>query len=258
MAENYLLAPFLFIIGTVFGSFFGVLSDRLPKEKTILGRSYCDYCKKTLQGRDMIPILSYFLLQGKTRCCKKKLSFFYPSVEFITGIAFVLTWFFLGQTPGEKIIYVGIVSALIVIFFADAKYQIIPDSMQVLLILFGIFLKLTLGLPGVIFIIYSLIDGLIILAPILFLFLITRGRGMGFGDVKLAFVMGFLLGWQGGLVALYVAFITGSITGIMLMIKGKKKFKSKIAFGPFLIVGTLSMLFFHENIFYFLSRFFQI
>ena len=135
---NALLYPFLFIYGTAIGSFLNVLIDRLPNEQSIMGRSHCDYCKKTLQGIDLFPIFSFLLLKGKCRYCHKKLSYFYPFVEILTGIAFILTWMYFPvvgrtvvlQTLG-KIAGLGIISSLIVIIFADLKYQIIPDSMQV-------------------------------------------------------------------------------------------------------------------------------
>ena len=82
------------------------------------------------------------------------------------------------------------------------------------------------------------------MAPILLLWLVTKGRGMGFGDVKLAFTMGVLLGIKGGLMALYIAFVSGAVTGVILLIGKKKGLKSKIAFGPFLVIGTVIVLFY--------------
>jgi leader peptidase (prepilin peptidase)/N-methyltransferase len=93
-----------------------------------------------------------------------------------------------------------------------------------------------------------LVPSLIVLFPILFLWLITKGKGMGFGDVKFSLIMGVLLGLKGGLVALYLAFITGGIVGLILVLLKKKKLKSKIAFGPFLAIGTIIMLFFADKV----------
>ncbi|NTU74183.1 prepilin peptidase, partial [Candidatus Roizmanbacteria bacterium] len=90
----------------------------------------------------------------------------------------------------------------------------------------------------------------IVMAPILFLFLVTRGRGMGFGDVKLAFVLGFLLGWLPGLLSLYFAFIFGAIYGLGLIATHKGKMKSKIAFGPFIVLGMLIMIFFQQPVYF--------
>ncbi len=239
----------IFIFGAVFGSFFGVLIERLPKEQSILGRSHCDYCKKTLHGLDLIPIFSFIMTGGRTRCCGKKLSYFYPFLEVLTGMSFIVVWLYSGNTLIEKILYLGIISTLIVIFFADIKYQIIPDSMQVCLLIFAVGLQI-LHVGNIYSSLVSIIfSGIVVMAPILLLFLATKGRGMGFGDVKLAFGMGVLLGWLGGLVALYFGFIFGAIVGITLFLTGKKKLKSKIAFGPFLVLGILTILLFHDSIF---------
>ena len=81
---------FIFLIGSSIGSFLNVLIDRLPKNESINGRSHCDYCKKKIAWYDLFPIISFFILGGKTRCCKKKMSWQYPLIETITGISFVL------------------------------------------------------------------------------------------------------------------------------------------------------------------------
>lgn len=233
---------FLFILGTAIGSFLNVLIDRLPNEQSIGGRSHCDHCKKQLSALDLIPIFSYFLLGGKCRYCKKRISLVYPLVELITGVAFVYTWLYIDQNILEKIAFAGIISCLIVIFFADAKYRIIPDSIQIGLFLFSLIFVSIKGLHPEIFL--NLVKAsFITMLPILFLFLLTKGKGMGFGDVKLAFTMGLLLGVPLGLLAIYIGFLIGAVIGLILMINGKKGLKSKIAFGPFLVAGTAITLF---------------
>src|SRR4051812_43059867 len=86
---------FIFILGAAVGSFLNVLSDRLPEDRSIMGRSHCEKCKHTLAWYDLLPILSFFLLRGKCRYCHIKLSFYYPSVEIVTGLVFVLSWSFM-------------------------------------------------------------------------------------------------------------------------------------------------------------------
>ena len=95
---------------------------------------------------------------------------------------------------------------------------------------------------------YQLGYGIIVMLPILLIYLGTKGKGMGFGDVKLAFNMGFILSVWAGLTAIYLGFITGGIAGLYLIISRKKKLKSKIAFGPFLLFGLYMMLFFSKEI----------
>lgn len=242
----------LFILGAAIGSFLNVLIDRLPNEESIMGRSHCDYCKKQLPAWVNVPILSWFFLGGKTVCCKKPLSIQYPLIEFLTAVVFVGVGLYLHITVIDFITVIkvisllGILSTLIVIFFADAKYHIIPDSMQFLFLVFSVMYLVGEDLKPSPTYIQMVIDGLIVMAPILLLFAATLGRGMGFGDVKLAFTMGVLLGRCNGLLALYIAFIIGAVVGVIFIVVSKRKMKSTIAFGPFLVIGTAVMLFFSD------------
>ena len=214
----------LILFGLSIGSFLNVLIDRLPRGKNVItGRSVCDYCKKTLRWFELIPLLSWAIQGGRCRRCHKKLSVQYSLIELITGVGFVIL------SPSYWIIF----SSLLVIFVADLKYQIIPDSMVVV------------GIIGVIGVIGGIreIGGNVIVGMgaamfFLLLWLVTRGRAMGLGDVKFAFLMGLLLGFPGVVVACYLAFLTGAGVGVILILRGKKGLKSKIAFGPFLILGT--------------------
>ena len=202
---------FIFILGLSVGSFLNVLIDRLPEGQSIGGRSHCDYCKKTLSWQDLIPVVSWIALGGKCQYCRKKISAYYPVVEFLTGLVYVFAYLFVilsevegsnyitgldvNQIPqslrffGMTVTTLGIISSLIVIFFADLKYHIIPDEATIGVILFSLPLVLLSGLM-----VDHIIGGFILLFIIYSLFFITRGRGMGFGDVKFAFAMGLLLG----------------------------------------------------------------
>ncbi len=240
---------FLFIIGLFIGSFLGVVSDRVPKGKSIvLPPSHCDFCGKTLKWYDNIPLLSFILLSGKCRHCHKSLSFLYPAIELITALLFVSTYSFLGSSfiinPSSLItllFYLFIASSLIAIFFSDLKFEIIPIAILypaiVLTIVFLFFNHSSL--------ILNLYSGVGSALFFLLLFAITKGRGMGLGDAQLAFFMGLFLGFPNVLIALYVAFLTGGIVSFILIIWRKKKLRgSTIPFGPFLVFGTLFALFF--------------
>jgi len=238
------MALFAFVFGLLWGSFCNVLIDRLPKGKDVVaGRSKCDFCKKTLRWFELIPVLS-FAFQG-CRClrCKKKLSFQYPFIELVTAISFACIYQVFFPSVFLMIAVVMIFSACLVIFMADVKFQIIPDSMIVFLALGTLFWRyLTTPMASVVpYIVSSLGCGLFFYA----LWLITRRRGIGFGDVKLSFVMGFLLGFPEILIALYIAFLTGACIGVILIIARNKTLKSKIAFGPFLLFGMGVALVFH-------------
>lgn len=263
---------FIFILGLAIGSFLNVCIDRLSFEQSIGGRSYCDHCKKKLGWIDLLPVVSWVYLQGKSRCCRKKISLWYPAVELITGIAFVFIWHYVPETlllrsemmtnlwqmPAisslreilrftqddiVKIFYLVIVSALIVIFFADVKYHIIPDEATIVLVVVGV---LQMFLMGEFF---SYFFGAIIVSSIFYaLYFFSGGRAMGFGDVKLAYAMGLLLGIKSGLVAVYLGFLMGGVASVFLLLLRKKKVKSHIAFGPFLVLGTFVMLFYESAV----------
>ncbi|MBI4225686.1 prepilin peptidase [Candidatus Roizmanbacteria bacterium] len=273
----------IFMLGLAIGSFLNVLIDRLPQEESIIGRSHCDHCKKDLAWNDLMPILSYVYLGARCRYCGKKLSFVYPLVEIITAALFVfvvsLPSLNLRGSPAsllnlggssavegallsihvfvlEKLALLGIVSMAIVIFFSDLKYQIIPDSIQLSLFAFSFLFLITKGVTPQVFL-AQVVAAFAVMLPILIIFLVTRGKGMGFGDVKFAFSLGFLLGIVDGVLALYTGFITGALVGIGLIFLRKKGLKSKIAFGPFLVLGLLTMLFFKNNIVQLLKHFYR-
>lgn len=254
-----MLYPFFFIFGTIIGSFLNVLIDRLPNEESINGRSHCDFCKKTIAPYDLIPVLSFILLKGRCRYCKKKLSIQYPLIELLTGLIFVLIFNFQFLIFNKNFefqilnlmqlsIFFAIASCFIVIFFADVKYQIIPDEVQISLFILVLFQKIIEG--GTVMQFGSnLFASIVVASPILFLYLITKGKGMGFGDVKLSLIIGFLLGIKGGLSALYIAFIIGACVGICFLLLKKKKMKSKIAFGPFIVSGVVILILFQQQVF---------
>lgn len=232
---------FIFIIGLSVGSFLNVLIDRLPHNQSLFGRSYCDSCRKQLVNYDLFPVVSFFILRGMSRCCNKQLSWYYPLVELSTGILFILLWTYIPAVGIYKFLYLAIGACLIVIFFSDFKYQIIPDE---ILIVFGLFtipflthdtMSRFIG-AGVLFGIFQLIHSA------------TKGKAMGYGDVKFAFVIGLLQGLKLGAISIYLSFLMGGIVGIALVILHMKKPKSAIAFGPFLVTGVLLTIFFEKTI----------
>lgn len=235
----------IFILGSAIGSFLNVLIDRLPRDEGIGGRSHCDYCGKKLNWYDMFPILSYFILLGKTRCCGKKLSWQYPLIEFVTGCIFV---FIFKVSPyveslTRTVLIASIMSCLLVIFVSDLKYQLISDYILLALFIFSILFHFSDSIR-----IYPILSAIAVFFPIWLIYFVSHERAMGLGDVYLSAIIGFLLGWKEGLLALYIAFITGAIFGVIIIFFKNKKLKSKIAFGPFLVIGTVAMLFWGKNI----------
>lgn len=245
-----IVSLFSFFFGLFFGSFLNVVIDRMPKKRSIVfGRSQCEFCKKKLQWYDLIPLLSYIFLLGHCRYCKKFIGFRYPLIELLTGLSFFASYYLAVNTFTlfsyqiiAFIFYIFVFSCLLCIFFIDLWHEIIPDFLVFPLIissfLFLIFLK-----PF--FLVNSLLSALGSAGFFLFLYLITRKRGMGKGDIKLSFFIGLFLGWPNCFLALYVAFLTGAIVSLILIIWGKRKLVGGvIPFGPFLVTGVIIVLLF--------------
>lgn len=190
-------------------------------------------------------------------------------VELITGGLFVITYGIMNQESGIMgmtglAYHLFIVSSLIVIFFTDLKYQIIPDKIIALAVLV-IFGYLVLTTFNSVFVYKTLFEhpllihtatGILAFLFFLFIYFVTRGRGMGFGDVKLSFLIGLILGPILTFLALYIAFLTGAGIGIILILWKKKGLKEKIPFGPFLVIGAFISLLFPEHLTRFISIFF--
>jgi leader peptidase (prepilin peptidase) / N-methyltransferase len=234
---------FLFFLGICIGSFLGVIIDRLPRGESIsAGRSYCEFCKKKLTFFDLVPLFSFLFLKGRCRYCHKRLSWYYPLVEVTTGILFVLV----GITTGvlhttELVYYLFLVSVLVAIFFIDLKYGIIPFALILPAVLVVLFYLLTTQQS---LLVNNFFAALGAMGFFLTIFLVTRGRGMGFGDVVYAFLMGLLLGFPQIIVGLYIAFVSGAAISLILIVRKQKKMKGgTVPFGPFLVVGTLVSLF---------------
>jgi len=256
----YLYYFFIFFFGASIGSFLNVLIDRLPQDKKITGRSICDHCHHQLSWYDLIPILSFFLLKGCCRYCRKKISFQYPLVELITGLLFVFTFslktVFIKDSLFLRLSLLGIVSCFIVIFFSDVKYHLISDYILWALFCFSLFFHLATNFNLFQLIFIYFFSSIIVAFPIWLIYFLSKEKAMGLGDVYLSAILGFLLGWQKGFLALYLAFVSGGIFGLFLILFGRKKLKSKIAFGPFLVIAALVMLFWGEEILSWIIKFY--
>jgi leader peptidase (prepilin peptidase)/N-methyltransferase len=244
----FLQLVFLLVAGLVFGSFVSALTYRYPRGLSVVkGRSFCPKCKRQIAWLDNIPLLSFLILGGKCRDCRKKISWRYPVVEFATAMGFVIIGYFAttlqgGSFKGVTLFYsLAIFIILISIFIVDLEHRIIPDDF----VFWGIFISVVYSLfiiPDSLF--TSFLAGFLSGLLLLIIFLLTKGRGMGLGDVKFAVLGGLIIGIKLFYVWLMLAFLTGGATGIILILVRKARFKSKIAFGPFLIVGLgLAILF---------------
>ncbi len=235
------------LFGLVVGSFLNVFIDRIPRGENVIWKpSHCDFCKKPLRWFELFPIVSFLAQGGKCRRCKKRLSIQYPLIEFVTACGFVLLLPSAAVTPIGYVLALIIFSVAVVIFVIDLKHQIIPDG--ALLVLAGALILSAIPLSFMErwnHILTACVSGL----GFFLLWIITRGRGLGFGDVKLVFLIGLLLGYPLTVVALYIAFLTGATTGVILIVANRAKMKTRIAFGPFLIAGALCATVLGERIF---------
>lgn len=234
-----------FILGSAFGSFLNVVIDRVSSGGTILGRSRCDHCKATLSSVDLVPIVSFVMLGARCRYCKKPLSWQYPAVEGITAILFTLVFWVLVLGGPFNILtllfWLLIVCVMVVVGAIDIKFSLIPTSFVYALSLLALFYAYFIY-PSPVF-----VDHVIAAfgAAVFFLLivLVTFGRGMGQGDIVLAFLMGMVLGIKLTVLALFLAFLIGAVVSIFLILIGRKKFGNTIPFGPFLVLGFFFCLF---------------
>lgn len=247
---TFLFLIISFIFGAVIGSFINVVALRFLKNETITGRSYCPACHHQLSSLDLVPLFSFFLLQGKCLYCQAKISWRYPLVELATGLIFALvflTWFPVTLTLLSLVTLVFqffVAAVLIIVFLTDLSEGLILDKIifpsiavaflyQILiLVLYPTHFPLTIVL-------LNLATGVGIGLFFLILILITGGRGMGGGDFKLSIFIGLALGWPLAVLAIFLAFLTGSLGSVMLLLTGKKGLKSSVPFGPFLALGAI-------------------
>ncbi len=258
------LIVFLFIMGTVWGSFLNVVIIRSGKGKSFIkGRSQCDKCKHQLAWKDNIPLVSFLFLGGKCAYCHKKISIMNPVMELLTGVFFVW-WFWVGfgffrlvGSPWSVVqpmfwLIVGLV--FIVIFVVDLLYMIIPFWLNLFLfstvMVYKIFLVSTGNMQSFDFAM-ALMSGISLALFFVVANMITKKikgvDGFGLGDVYLAPSLGLILGWPKILPAIMSSFVIGSIVGIFLLIRRDKKFGDYLPFGPFLILGTVIGLLFGQT-----------
>jgi len=234
---------FIFVLGLIVGSFLNCVILRTYKgESFIVGRSYCPKCKHDLKPWDLIPVLSYLILRGKCRHCGNKISSQYPLVELSTAIIFSFVYLQVGLT--SKMIYLLVIMAIfIVIFVYDLKYYIVPDKF----VFSGIIISaIWVFLTGDILITFASAIGASFFFFLIWFF--SKGLAMGFGDVKLAFLIGLLLGWPNVVVGLFLGFFFGAIIGTISLLINQKNLKSEIPFAPFLLSGAFVALFWGDKI----------
>ena len=235
---NLIIIISLFIIGTIFGSFYNVVGYRVPKGESLLyPSSHCTNCGHNLRPFELIPIISFIFLKGKCHKCKTKISFFYPIFELITGIAFCLSYIVFGWSL--KCIYsIVFLSMLIIIIISDYQTMIIPDSILIFFSLLLIFIKYFMGgISGVGISFVHAVSAFVFMLLIKLLgdFLFKK-ESMGGGDIKLLAIFGFVLDFPLAIISVFLsAFIALPVSLIIL----KTKKSHEIPFGPFLAISAI-------------------
>ncbi|MDE2028806.1 MAG: prepilin peptidase [Candidatus Omnitrophica bacterium] len=254
MDLNNVFGFFVFIMGTMVGSFLNVCIVRLPHEKSVVfPGSHCVSCKAPIAWYDNIPLVSWLVLGGRCRACKAKISFRYLFVELLTGVVFFLFWTYYGMRP-VLWPYLVMVSGFIVATFVDFEHRIIPDEVSVGGMIAGLVFSLIVPqLHGVTSPFWGLglsLLGILVGGGIIYLMgmigdFVFKKETMGGGDVKLMAMIGAFMGWKLALLTFFLAPFFGAVYGIVEKIRTKD---SAIAYGPFIILAALASLFWGDLI----------
>lgn len=223
------------LAGLVVGSFLNVVIYRLPRGESLAWPgSHCPSCGHAVRWYDNIPVLSFALLGGRCRDCRAHISARYPLVEGLTGCLF-LAAFLIHGAEWRTLQLLVFLAISVTVAFIDIDRRIIPDK----IVLPGA----VLGLASSVFLSperwWTFVAAGLGAAGFLFVLGLLWPGGMGFGDVKFALFMGFVLG-AGVIVALFAAFLVGGVAGLVLLAAGLKKRTDKVPFGPYLSLGALA------------------
>jgi leader peptidase (prepilin peptidase)/N-methyltransferase len=252
-----LLGVYAAVLGLIVGSYLNVVIYRLPRGiSTVLPRSRCPGCGAAIRAFDNVPVVSYLLLGGRCRACGARISWRYPLIEGATAALFLASFLRFGfsfEAPAAALFC----ALMLVLAMIDVDHMILPDALTWPAVAVGLLLQPFLpwarlwegpwgALAGAA--LGALLGAGILLAVWLGWYLIRHEEGMGLGDVKMLAAIGAFLGWQGVLVSLFFAALSGALVGLALMAWGRLGAKAKLPFGAFLALGGLVALFAGEPI----------
>ncbi len=245
----YLNLSFTFIFGLIIGSFLNCLIWRLHTGESLWGRSYCPKCKKKIVWYDNIPLISYFILRGRCRSCKKSISWQYPLIEFLAAFLFMFSFYLnakTGSIDSFKILKDWfIISVMLIVLVYDLRWYLILDKVMFPSLLVVLIINVVLGFSWI----NLFISAIIGLSFFLIQFVISKGAWIGGGDLRLGLFMGVALGhWKLIILAIFLSYLIGSLVGLFLLFLNKKKWGSKMPLGVFLAMGTIITIFFGQVI----------
>lgn len=240
---------FVFVIGLIIGSFLNVVLYRMHTKESLGGRSKCPSCQTVIAWYDNFPVVSYIMLSGKCRHCNALISYNYPLVEGITGVLFALAFFVAYPYTTSMEMFSLIVTwifiaTLIIIFFYDLRWYLILDIVTIPVIVFAFVANVVLGEVWWKLLLAAAIGGGFFLLQ----FLVSKGRWIGGGDIRLGVLMGVMVGFPMILVAMMAAYLIGTIISLPLVFLGNKQMGDKIPFGTFLALATVITLLYGNNI----------
>lgn len=256
------------ILGLVAGSFVNAWVYRLDSGESVLfERSHCVKCGKTLRWYDLIPLISFVNLKGKCRDCHKPISVEYPLVEIITALLYAGVIFYHQPVFNDISMWVSITYQMLMavfletIFIFDIRHYLIPDSAVIGAIIstavYGVAEFLIANCPhfntaaflSVMPEIINHILAVILVSGFLWILAyVSKEKWMGWGDVRLALIIGIVLGYPNAVIALFGAFFIGAIIGLVTIVTKKKSFKAMIPFAPFLIIGLVIAFYWGDGI----------
>lgn len=227
----------------------------LTKRSLASDRSRCLECGHELRWYDLIPLVSWLSTRGKCRYCHKPIGFFEPSVELTTSLLFVAAYHQMVMTGGNVgmlLLLLAVIVGLVILFFYDLQWLLLPNTVMWSVIgLAAIWWGLTAAaMPDFVSFTISTAGALMILSGLYFLlWFFSKGRWVGFGDVKLGLALGLLLGdWKLALLTLFLANLIGTLIVLPGLISKKLTRRSQVPFGPLLITGFFIAFFFGDYI----------
>lgn len=234
----------LFTYGTIFGSFFNVVGLRVPTQSLFKQkRSYCDSCQRTLGWTELVPIWSYVFQKGRCTGCGQKISILYPSMEALTGFLFAYSYYHFGWSSSLMLALL-LISLIIPITVSDFAYQKIPN--RILLFFTPLFAIYRIIYPLTPF--WNSLVGALFAFILVFLIICLSNGGMGMGDLKYYTLFGFIFGLPQFLLLFFLSTLYGVVAGFGIMKVKKTGRKTKIAFGPYIGLAALTVLYFGEAI----------
>jgi leader peptidase (prepilin peptidase)/N-methyltransferase len=243
------LSLYCLLVGLIVGSYLNVVIHRLPHGRsTVLSVSRCPHCDSRIRARDNIPLFGWLLLRGRCRDCLGPISPRYPLVEASTGLLFLAAYlrFGISWTGAIAALFSGAMVALAMI---DAEHFILPDRITLPGVVIGLVLQpwivwTSLGSAGL----GAALGAGVILAMNAIWWLLRRVQGFGLGDAKMLAMIGAFLGVPGVVLTLFLGTLSGSVTGIALMARGRIRMRSKLPFGFFLSLGAIASVFLGPSI----------